>query len=139
MVNLILHVILLTRQLSRAPEGHWSRTPGSPLAERWFQEFQLNCRVLPERSEGRTAACSAARKEGRPTKTMTTCRTTPKRRACRRRLQHVVRHGFPCECDVFDSMPFMLVLTNGASLTVTPSLSLRSHARHVAHRLDVLD
>jgi hypothetical protein len=48
------------RQLSRAPEGHWSRTPGSPLAERWFQEFRLNCRVLPEQSEGRTPEISGA-------------------------------------------------------------------------------
>jgi hypothetical protein len=43
----------LTWQLSRAPKGHRSRAPGSPLAERGVRSSRLSCHVLPERSEGR--------------------------------------------------------------------------------------
>ncbi|GBD99835.1 hypothetical protein BMS3Abin07_01881 [bacterium BMS3Abin07] len=46
---------MLTRQLSGAPEGHPSPTPGSPAAERReIQELPLNCCVPPERSGGGT-------------------------------------------------------------------------------------
>ena len=48
-----------TRQLSGAPEGHLSRTPGSPVAER-REGAPAQPRILPERSEGRTPELTRA-------------------------------------------------------------------------------
>ena len=67
------------RQLSRGPEAHLSRTPGSPVAERFPQEFRLNCRVIHERSERRMRPSASCRKRassvGNPLQGLVRCLT----------------------------------------------------------------